>query len=199
MAALRLPAEKRCVGGSASTNSAGPTDPLWADIREGKSRVFVNVNNAASILHVETILHEQDEAQLALIASGEDVLQAIDSLDPKRDFVILSPSIDLVPNSANRANVPLMLAEKKIDFAFSLSLGQSDFRDQQDAPLFAVAMLVRSGLDRDLALKALTASPAKLLGMDSKVGTLEAGKMANLIVLDGDPFAYHDRHLSSDR
>jgi imidazolonepropionase-like amidohydrolase len=175
--------------GAAGSTSASPTEKLWSDIRAGKSRVFVNVNNAASILHVESILQEQNKAQLALIASGEDVLQTLESLDSKRDFVIMSPSIDLVPNSANRANVPLMLVENKINFAFSLSLGQSNFRDQQDAPLFAVAMLIRGGLDRDVALKALTASPAKLLGIESKVGTLEVGKVANLIVLDGDPFA----------
>ena len=42
--------------------------------------------------------------------------------------------------------------------------------------------MIENGLDKNAALNALTIQPAKLLGIDHYCGTLEAGKMANLIV-----------------
>lgn len=47
--------------------------------------------------------------------------------------------------------------------------------------------LTAYGLDHDYALKAITLNPAKLLGIDNQVGSLEVGKDADIAVFDGDP------------
>jgi N-acetylglucosamine-6-phosphate deacetylase len=47
---------------------------------------------------------------------------------------------------------------------------------------------IKRGLSRDHALRALTVNPAELLGIDRQVGSIEIGKIANLIVADGDLF-----------
>ncbi|MFQ5632509.1 MAG: amidohydrolase family protein, partial [bacterium] len=47
---------------------------------------------------------------------------------------------------------------------------------------------VKRGLDADKALAALTTTPAAWLGMSNTLGSLESGKVANLIVTDGDLF-----------
>ncbi|MEM7557605.1 MAG: amidohydrolase family protein [Planctomycetota bacterium] len=183
------PSSSSSSSSSTSKKPESPIDKLWSSVREGKTPVFVNVNNASSILHVDAAAPEKSKARIALIASGSDVFLTEENLNPKRYSVILPPRIDLKPSSRYRINVPKMLAEKKVEFAFSLSLGQSNFRSMQHNPLFSVGMLVRSGLDRDLALKALTLTPAKLLGMEKEIGSLEVGKSANLVLFDGDPFA----------
>jgi imidazolonepropionase-like amidohydrolase len=46
---------------------------------------------------------------------------------------------------------------------------------------------VRYGLPAEAALQAITLTPARLLGLESRVGTLAAGRDADLIALDGDP------------
>ncbi|UCG60066.1 MAG: amidohydrolase family protein [Phycisphaerales bacterium] len=48
---------------------------------------------------------------------------------------------------------------------------------------------VRRGLAPDKALAALTTVPAAWLGVDSMLGSIEAGKLADLVVTDGDLFA----------
>ncbi len=48
--------------------------------------------------------------------------------------------------------------------------------------------LVRAGLDRDTALRAVTLSPAEMLGLDYRLGSLQPGRDANLVILDGDVF-----------
>ncbi len=47
---------------------------------------------------------------------------------------------------------------------------------------------VRFGLPKDAALASITSTPAKLLGLDSRLGTIAAGRDADLVALSGDPF-----------
>jgi imidazolonepropionase-like amidohydrolase len=54
-------------------------------------------------------------------------------------------------------------------------------------------VLVRGGLAADLALRAATAVPAAILGIDGRVGTIEPGKDGDLVVLDGDPLDARSR------
>ncbi|MEM7204541.1 MAG: amidohydrolase family protein [Planctomycetota bacterium] len=51
-----------------------------------------------------------------------------------------------------------------------------------------VTFAVRNGLDRDAALASVTLEPARILGVAERVGSLEAGKDADLVVWSGDPF-----------
>ncbi len=49
--------------------------------------------------------------------------------------------------------------------------------------------MIENGLPEETALAALTTRPASLLGLDNRLGTVEEGKIANLVVTDGDYFA----------
>ena len=52
---------------------------------------------------------------------------------------------------------------------------------------YQAALSVKEGLDRDVALQALTINPARILGIDGRLGSLEAGKDADLVIWSGDP------------
>ena len=59
------------------------------------------------------------------------------------------------------------------------------------------AMTVRHGLTWEQALEAITLSPAKILGLDHRLGSLKPGKDADFAVFDGDPFHYRSRCLAT--
>jgi imidazolonepropionase-like amidohydrolase len=58
---------------------------------------------------------------------------------------------------------------------------------------FQAAMSVAWGLNRDEAIKALTINAAKIFGADKALGTLEPGKLANLLIVQGDPLEIRSR------
>lgn len=68
-----------------------------------------------------------------------------------------------------------------------------------DSRLFLrmAALAVRAGMSREGALAALTLEPAKMLDLGERVGSLEAGKDADFIVLDGDPFSVYTKVLET--
>ncbi|HBJ35755.1 MAG TPA: N-acetylglucosamine-6-phosphate deacetylase [Planctomycetaceae bacterium] len=78
---------------------------------------------------------------------------------------------------------PAKLASAGVRFAITTAGLEkvSDF-------LSAVRKSVKRGLSHDQALASLTTIPAELIGLEKRLGTVTAGKLANLIVVDGDLF-----------
>ncbi len=64
-----------------------------------------------------------------------------------------------------------------------------------DSRLFlrSAGLAVRAGLSRETALAAMTLNGAKMLDLDQRIGTLEPGKDADFIVLDGDPLSVYSQ------
>lgn len=58
-----------------------------------------------------------------------------------------------------------------------------------------VALAVREGMDRDAALRSVTLNPARVLGVDERVGSIEAGKDADVVLWSGDPLDLQSRVL----
>ena len=50
-----------------------------------------------------------------------------------------------------------------------------------------LALLVRAGLTPMESLQTATINPARFLGMEKDLGTIEKGKVANLVLLEADP------------
>ncbi|MGD9690591.1 MAG: amidohydrolase family protein [Phycisphaerales bacterium] len=64
-----------------------------------------------------------------------------------------------------------------------------------DSRLFlrSAALSVRAGMSREEALRALTINGAKMLDLESRVGSLEIGKDADVVILSGDPLSVYTR------
>jgi imidazolonepropionase-like amidohydrolase len=84
---------------------------------------------------------------------------------------------------ARAPQVPAALAKAGIMFAFS-----SDGLREPNEFVQNAARAVKDGLSPDAALRALTIDAAKIAGVSDRLGSLEAGKMANVVVTSGDLF-----------
>ena len=56
-----------------------------------------------------------------------------------------------------------------------------------DALRDTVIQCIREGLDSERALETITLNPAKVLGLDERIGSLKAGKDADFLIFNGDP------------
>ena len=94
------------------------------------------------------------------------------SLPPREDDFHAYPY--QTPGVLAKAGVPVRVLERRLPVLARRAVPGRDARSAW-------------GLSRDDAIKALTLDAAQILGVDSQVGSIEAGKVANLVVINGDP------------
>ncbi|MBC8088723.1 MAG: amidohydrolase family protein [Phycisphaerae bacterium] len=120
-----------------------------------------------------------------VISGGSSAWKVRKLLAEKNIPLILGPieaaPADNVPYDEIYAQ-PGLLYDAGVKFAFSTGNG-SNARHVA----FHAALAVAYGLPADGALKALTIWPAEILGADKEIGSIAAGKLANLFITTGDP------------
>ncbi|HEX2457684.1 MAG TPA: amidohydrolase family protein [Vicinamibacterales bacterium] len=128
--------------------------------------------------------HESDQVATELKARNARVIYSLNF--PARSR-ILPPDADEPVRElrlrAQAAKSPAALEKAGVPFAFA-SAGLREPRDF----LRNAARAVKDGLPADAAIRALTIDAAKIAGASSRLGSLEKGKIANVIVTDGDLF-----------
>lgn len=87
-----------------------------------------------------------------------------------------------------------ILWDSGVEFAIlpgqtSISLGGLAGRDLLTLPM-EVAFAIRGGLNQEAALRSVTLDAARILGVADRIGSIEVGKDADLIITDGDLFDY---------
>src|SRR5690349_22327773 len=95
----------------------------------------------------------------------------------------VAPSLRTLRFRDRAPSSPAALAKAGVKFAF--------YSGTTTAPkdlLKAVKKSIDAGLSEDAAVRALTLSPAEIFGVSDRLGSIEKGKIANLIITDGDLF-----------
>lgn len=120
-----------------------------------------------------------------VINHGAEAYKVADKLAQKNIPVLVGPVESYFQRIETRGAlyenvVKLHKAGVKIAFQTGSVKNVSDL-------LYQAESAVKYGLPYDEALKALTLYPAQIFGVDDKIGSLEKGKIANLVVFEGDP------------
>jgi len=165
------------------TSSSDPRVKPLVNALQGKVPTFLTCRGPGEMLHLMKLLKPYGKMRLVLIA-GSEKYRIAGQLADKKIPVVLPAQTDFEPPTRNRINVPAMLADAGVKIALrpraDTIQGHEDFFRQ-------IAELVKSGLDQEIAKKAITIHPAEMLGVDYRLGSLEAGKDANLLILSGAP------------
>jgi imidazolonepropionase-like amidohydrolase len=120
------------------------------------------------------IVGGRDAAEVAAFLKQHDVSVIFDD-------VLALPSREDDPYDANYAT-PGKLAAAGVKFAITSGDCCSEVRNLPSVAGMASAF----GLPKDQALRAVTLGPAQIFGVADKLGSLEVGKIANVVVTDGD-------------
>jgi imidazolonepropionase-like amidohydrolase len=151
---------------------------------EGREPVIMHADLARDI---RAALKFADEFKLKVIlADAADVAQVLPDLKSRNIPVILGPILDIPPREDDPYDLIFTNAKLLYDNGIRFSIQSADSHNARNLPYHA-AMAAAFGLPKDVALKAITIFPAQIFGVDDRIGSLEVGKMANVIVTNGDP------------
>jgi imidazolonepropionase-like amidohydrolase len=160
--------------------------------------VVFNANSEIEIIRALDLIKEY--GLVGIIAGGQEAWKAADRLKAQNVPVLLSvnfprrtaaasPDADPEPLRtlqlrADAPKGPGKLAAAGVKFAFT-----SGGAAQPNDYFVNAGRAVEAGLSRDAAIRAMTLGAAELLGVDNRLGSIEKGKIANLVVVRGDVFA----------
>jgi imidazolonepropionase-like amidohydrolase len=169
------------------------TDLRWEALMpvfDGKLPLFVHANTLSQI---QAALAWAKEMQLKIVLVGADDAWRVAAELKENDVpVILGPATSLPPrrdddyDSAWSSAAKLQQASVKFCIA---SNGRGAETNERNVG-YEAGLAAGYGLPKEEALKAVTLYPAQILGVADRLGSLEKGKAATLIVTNGDPLDF---------
>jgi imidazolonepropionase-like amidohydrolase len=167
---------------------------------DGKMPVLFAAHRADD---VRTALRIADEFKLKpVLALGTEAYRLADELARRQIPVIVHPTMQRPGDSMETLHTLLGHAAvlKAKGLAVTIGTGFEGYVPKQRNPRLEAAMAAVNGLGHGPALRTITADAAKLLGIDADYGSIAVGKVADLVLYDGDPFehATHVTHTLMD-
>ncbi|TWT42268.1 imidazolonepropionase [Phycisphaerae bacterium RAS1] len=155
----------------------------WRSLLAGKIPAVIEAETAAQIEAALKLFVDEYKTNVVLLGA-EDAADIIDQVKARKDAV----SIIVPPQIARlRDRVPYSPAADLAGRGVRVGL-QSDAEDgARNLPLMGL-FAAQDGLGGDGALRALTIDAARMYRIDDRLGSIEAGKDADLLIFSGHPF-----------
>jgi hypothetical protein len=171
-----------------------PPDPLRLAF-EGKMPVFLRVRSPAALDHLSRFLESLPLPLSFVLVTGPQPVDIVAKIAAHRQrirAVVLEPAMGREWETSIFVGTARLFLEHGIETAF---VPMNDSIEGFGEMLFHLAEMVKSGVRPREALQAVTVLPAKLLGLESRVGSLGPGRFADFAVYDRDPLSGSARVL----
>lgn len=166
-------------------------DVKWDAMRKALKGELPVIITAGALNQIRSALKFVDDQKLpkVVLVSGADAALVADELK-KRDIAVICSDILALPTRRHepydqRFTAPNRLREAGLAWCIADGGGTDDAANGRNLPYHA-AMAAAFGLPREEALRAITLYPAQLLGAGDRIGSIEPGKIADLVVANGD-------------
>lgn len=150
--------------------------------------LLVTAHRANDIL---TALRLAAEFDLRLILDGAaEAYLVLDQIEAAGIPVILHPTMWRTGGETENLSMETAATLTKAGIPVALQSGYETYVPKTRVVLFEAAVAAANGLTFEQALGTITIDAARILGIESRVGSLEPGKDGDVVLFDGDPFEY---------
>jgi imidazolonepropionase-like amidohydrolase len=157
-------------------------------VLRGEVRVLFTAQTATSIM---TVLRLKAEFGFALVLDGAaEAPLVIEEIKKAGVPVIVHPTMGRASGDMKSLCMETAALLKRVGIPFAIQSGYESYVPKTRVVLFEAAIAASNGLTREEALATITIDAARIIGVEKRVGSLEVGKDADLVVFDGDPLEY---------
>jgi imidazolonepropionase-like amidohydrolase len=154
---------------------------------QGNANLYIHADRAQDILAVINFIRKHNIAKPVLVG-GKESYKLTAELKKNSIPVILNRVNDLPDHADDNVDIiyslPYLLQKDSVLFCLQME-GDMEAMNSRNLP-FNAGAAVAYGLTKEQAISAITLNAAKILGVHSQIGSLQEGKLASLIVSDGD-------------
>lgn len=155
---------------------------LFSNDKNSKT-LYVNVDFSKAMM--EVVNFAKAEGVKVVLVGANDAWMITDFLKKNEVSLIISQTHRLPSREDEDIDMPYKIPKILSDAGITFALSMNDMWQQRNLP-FQAGHAVGYGLDYEKAVQSITLNPAKIMGISDKVGSLEKGKSATLIVSNGD-------------
>ncbi|HEX8384882.1 MAG TPA: amidohydrolase family protein [Rubricoccaceae bacterium] len=155
----------------------------------GERVLLVEANAAADI--TEALEWLEGKGVRAVLTGVAEGWRVADRIAASGYPVLVGPVLALPTRRSDRYTRTFENAGLLAEAGVAVAIRSDESENARNLPFhagFAAAYGADVGFDRAAALAAVTINPARIFGVDGRLGSIEAGKEATLFVADGDPF-----------
>ena len=165
-----------------------PAKEALGRVIDGELPLIVEVQGYAEVRGL--LEKTADFGRLRLVIAGGPPLEAFaDELAEREIPVLLQPNLSRADKDGGPWGNTLGLAGRLSEAGVQVLLGSGGSASlTRDLPTL-VELTIAHGLDRDVAFRALTLDAARAFDVADRLGSVEVGKDADLLVLDGEPLS----------
>lgn len=153
-------------------------------VLDGKLPLFVTAVRAPAIR--EAIQFADEQKIRIVLADSYEAYKVVDEIRAHDIPVVLGPVLQLPINPDDPYDRSFTIPAALWKAGITFSIGTFSARHSRDIPYQAAAG-VPFGLPQEEAYKAVSLNAAKIFGVANRLGSIDEGKTADLIVVDGDP------------
>ncbi|QQS32934.1 MAG: amidohydrolase family protein [Acidobacteriota bacterium] len=153
--------------------------------------LLVNAHRAQDIMSALRIAKEFN-VRIVLDGAAESMV-VLDEIKKAGVPVIIHPTMARPGGDAESLSMETAKLLRAAGVPVVFQSGYEGYVPKTRVVLFEAAMAAGAGLSREDAMAMLTIDAAKLLGLDSRIGSLKVGKDADIAMYDGDPFEWITR------
>jgi imidazolonepropionase-like amidohydrolase len=150
--------------------------------------LLVTAHKAQDILLALKLADEFD-LRIVLDGAAESYL-LIDPIKAAGVPVIIHPTMLRSSGEAKNLSLETAAALRRAGIPVAMQSGYEGYVPKTRVVLFEAAVAAANGLSFEQALATITIDAASILGVQDRVGSIEAGKDADLALFDGDPFEF---------
>jgi imidazolonepropionase-like amidohydrolase len=161
---------------------------MWKKVLNREIPLLVTAHRAVDIIN---ILRLAKEFNIKIVLDGVSEAQQVLSEIKASGFpVIIHPTMFRAGGETENLSMETAAKLKAAGIIVALQSGYEGYVPKTRIVLFEAAIAAAYGMSRRDALATITIDAAKILGLDNRIGSLAAGKDADLAMYDGDPFEY---------
>ena len=160
----------------------------FARVIRRETPLLITANRAQDILSALRLAREFN-IRIVLDSAAEAYL-VTDEIKRANVPVIVHPTMYRATGETENLSMETPATLLHAGISVALQSGFESYVPKTRVVLFEAALAAANGLEPEEALSLITISAARLLGVEKRVGSLEAGKDADLALFDGDPFEY---------
>jgi imidazolonepropionase-like amidohydrolase len=161
---------------------------VWVRVLKGEIPLLLTVYRLQDI---DSALRLASEFKIKIVLDGaSEVYLDLDAVKKAGVPVILHAPMSRSFGDQENQSMETAVALRKAGIPFALQSGFEGYVPKTRVILFEAAVAAANGLSFDEALASITIDSARILGVDKRVGSLEAGKDGDIALYDGDPFEY---------